>query len=66
MHRANLEKAKSLLVTAGHTLVLCNEQIVITDKRRGIRPLLDLTEGKLDGRDFSAADKLLKSAVPWV
>jgi hypothetical protein len=66
MHRANLEKAKSLLVTAGHTLVLCNEQIVITDKRRGIRPLLDLVEGKLDGCDFSAADKVVGKAAAFL
>lgn len=66
MHRANLEKAKSLLVTAGHTLVLCNGQIVITDKRRGIRPLLDLTEGKLDGCDFSAADKVVGKAAAYL
>lgn len=66
MHRTNLEKAKSLLQTADHTLVLCDAQIVITDKRRGIRPLLDLIEGQLDCRDCSVADKVVGKAAAYL
>lgn len=66
MDCTNLEKAKNLLLSAGHTLVLCSGDVVITDKRRGVRPLLDFIEGQLDLRAFSAADKVVGKAAAYL
>ena len=62
----NLEKAKMLLHRTGSTCVLCNNDIILTDKRRGVRPLLDLLEGQTDVAGFSAADKVVGKAAAFL
>ena len=47
----DLEKAHSLLETENYTCVLCRDGHVITDRRRGVRPLMELLES---GRDYDA------------
>lgn len=62
----NLENAKKLLIKTGSTCVFCNGQIVLTDSRRGVRPLLDLLEGGTDVAGFSAADKVVGKAAAFL
>jgi hypothetical protein len=62
----NLEKAKMLLVKTDSTCVLCNGDIILTDKRRGVRPLLDLLEGNADVAGFAAADKVVGKAAAYL
>lgn len=66
MHCSNLEKAKSLLEQTGSTCVLCGDQVVLTDNRRGIRPLLDLLENDTDVAGFSVADKVVGKAAAYL
>lgn len=62
----NAIKARSLLESGGYTCVLCRDEAVLTDTRRGIRPLLELLEnpGQLSG--YSAADKVVGKAAAFL
>lgn len=62
----NLEKAKMLLVKTDSTCVLCSGEIILTDKRRGVRPLLDLLEGDANVAGFAAADKVVGKAAAYL
>ena len=62
----NLSKARRLLESGGHTCVLCKENAVLTDDRRGIRPLLDLYHSGADLHGFSAADKVVGKAAAFL
>ena len=66
MANANLEKAKMLLNINDHTCVFCDGQTILTDKRRGVRPLLDILESEKDVSDFSAADKVVGKAAAFL
>lgn len=66
MHWENLEKAKMLLAQTNSTCVFYNGQIILTDNRRGVRPLLDLLEGDADIAGFSAADKVVGKAAAFL
>ena len=66
MSCVNLEKAKMLLVKTDSTCVLCNGEIILTDKRRGVRPLLDLLEGDANVAGFAAADKVVGKAAAYL
>ena len=62
----DLEKAKTLLHQAGATCVLCRGDSVISDTRRGIRPLLELLDSGKDFSDYSAADKVVGKAAAHI
>lgn len=62
----NLEKAKMLLNETDNTCVLCGDEVILTDKRRGVRPLLDLVEGHVDVAGFSVADKVVGKAAAYL
>lgn len=66
MDCTNLSKAKMLLDETDNTCVLCGEEIILTDKRRGVRPLLDLIEDKVDVLGFSVADKVVGKAAAYL
>lgn len=66
MNCDNLEKAKMLLDRTGSTCVLCNGEVILTDNRRGVRPLLDLLESKTDVVGFSVADKVVGKAAAYL
>ena len=66
MSCVNLEKAKMLLVKTDSTCVLCSGEIILTDKRRGVRPLLDLLEGDANVAGFAAADKVVGKAAAYL
>ena len=61
-----LNKAIMLLEKADNTCVLCGRDVVLTDKRRGIRPLLDLLETGTDVSGFSVADKVVGKAAAFL
>ncbi len=66
MPNISLEHAKMLLSKNDHTCVLCNGREILTDKRRGVRPLLDILESRQDVSDFSAADKVVGKAAAFL
>lgn len=66
MSCVNLEKAKMLLNKTDCTCVLCNGDIILTDNRRGVRPLLDLLEGNTDVAGFAVADKVVGKAAAYL
>ncbi len=61
-----LHKAKMLLERTDNTCVLCCEDVILTDTRRGIRPLLDLLEAGTDVSGFSVADKVVGKAAAYL
>lgn len=62
----DLKKAVSLLEFGSHTCVLCRDGTVLTDDRRGIRPLLELLESGQDMSGFSAADRVVGKAAAFL
>lgn len=61
-----LNKAKMLLDTTINTCVFCSEHVIITDRRRGVRPLLDLLESNADVVGFAVADKVVGKAAAFL
>ncbi|MBE6917667.1 MAG: DUF1893 domain-containing protein [Ruminococcaceae bacterium] len=61
-----IEKARNILENTGCTCVFCNGQTVLTDSRRGVRPLLDLLENKMDMTTYDAADKVVGKAAAYL
>ena len=61
-----LEKAKMLLTKTGSTCVFCGNDVILTDNRRGVRPLLDLLEGNASVKGFAAADKVVGKAAAYL
>ncbi len=66
MRNDNLNKAQMLLNKTGSTCVLCGCDVILTDNRRGVRPLLDLLENKADVTGFSVADKVVGKAAAFL
>ena len=66
MDCVNLEKAKMLLSKTDCTCVLCNGDIILTDNRRGVRPLLDLLETETNVAGFAVADKVVGKAAAYL
>lgn len=62
----NLDKAKMLLSRTDNTCVLCSGQVILADKRRGVRPLLDLLESEADVAGFAVADKVVGKAAAYL
>lgn len=62
----DLIRARHLLQTGDYTCVFCRGDTVITDHRRGIRPLLELYRNGTDLRAFSAADKVVGKAAAFL
>lgn len=62
----NLDKAKMLLSRTDNTCVLCSDAVILTDKRRGVRPLLDLLESEADVAGFAVADKVVGKAAAYL
>ena len=62
----DLEQARSLLEQENYTCVLCLGDDVITDRRRGVRPLMELLESGKDLQGYSAADKVVGKAAAFL
>lgn len=66
MSYKELDKAKMLLDKTDNTCVLCSDHMIITDKRRGVRPLLDLLESDAVVTGFAVADKVVGKAAAFL
>lgn len=66
MEQECLNKAKMLLNKTGSTCVLCGSDVILTDNRRGVRPLLDLLDGGASVSGFAAADKVVGKAAAYL
>ncbi len=63
---SSIDHARNILESTDCTCVFCREETVLTDNRRGVRPLLDLLESKTDLTDFAAADKVVGKAAAFL
>jgi len=61
-----LGKARQLLEIGNHTCVLWGGDTVITDDRRGIRPLMELLQRQAEVSGFCAADKVVGKAAAFL
>ena len=59
----DLQQARTTLAQGGYTCVLCHGSEILTDSRRGVKPLLELLESGKDYTGFSAADKVVGKAA---
>lgn len=59
----DLLNARAMLEQGGYTCVLCRGETAITDRRRGVKPLLELLDRGNDHTGFSAADKVVGKAA---
>lgn len=66
MDRGCLDQAKMLLNKTCCTCVLCRDDVILADKRRGVRPLLDLLDGNANVAGFSVADKVVGKAAAYL
>ena len=66
MNNQNEAKAKALLAEGVHTLVLCGGESVLTDTRRGVKPLLALLDAATNVTGYAAADKVVGKAAAFL
>ncbi len=62
----NLKKCHEMLKSGEYTLVLFNGETLLTDTKRGVKPLLDLLDRNEDLSGFSAADKVVGKAAAFL
>ena len=62
----NLEKCREILKSGEYTLVLFDGKTLLTDTKRGVKPLLDLLDRETDLSRFSAADKVVGKAAAFL
>ena len=62
----NLEKCREILKSGEYTLVLFDGKTLLTDTKRGVKPLLDLLDRETDLSGFSAADKVVGKAAAFL
>ena len=62
----NAIKARRTLESGGYTCVLCQDDHMLTDNRRGVRPLLELLENADNFSGYSAADKVVGKAAAFL
>ena len=55
-----------MLKNGEYTLVLFDGKTLLTDTKRGVKPLLDLLDGNTDLSVFSAADKVVGKAAAFL
>ena len=59
----DIEHAKQLLTDARYTCVICRGDDIHTSEKRGVAPLIELLDSKIDVRGYSAADKAVGKAA---
>ena len=62
----DIARAKALLTEGNYTVVLCRGDVVHTDTRRGVAPLLALLDRGEDVSGFAAADKVVGKAAAFL
>ena len=63
---ASMQRARALLTEGGYTVVLCRGDVIYTDTRRGVAPLLALLDAGTDVTAFAAADKVVGKAAAFL
>ena len=64
--KGKLERAVTLLREGGYTCVFCSEDTCLTDRRRGVKPLLELYRAGTRLHGFAAADKVVGKAAAYL
>lgn len=59
----DIEHAKKFLTDAGYTCVICRGDDIHMSEKRGVAPLIELLDSKIDVRGYSAADKAVGKAA---
>ena len=59
----DIEHAKQLLTGEGYTCVICRGDNIHTSEKRGVAPLIELLDSRIDVRGYSAADKAVGMAA---
>ena len=62
----NLTKCREILKSGNFTLVLFDGKTLLTDNKRGVKPLFDLLDKNTDLSGFSAADKVVGKAAAFL
>lgn len=62
----NLKKCREILKSGEYTLVLFDGKTLLTDTKRGVKPLLDFLDANTDLSGFSAADKVVGKAAAFL
>ena len=62
----NLKKCCETLKSGEYTLVLFDGKTLLTDTKRGVKPLLDLLDENTGLSGFSAADKVVGKAAAFL
>ena len=61
-----MTRAIATLAQGGYTVAICRDDVVYTDIRRGVAPLLALLDAGTDVTGFSAADKVVGKAAAFL
>lgn len=59
----DIERAKQILISEGCTCVICKGDNIHISQKRGVAPLIELLDSKIDVRGYSAADKTVGKAA---
>lgn len=59
----DIERAKQILISEGCTCVICKGDNIHISQKRGVAPLMELLDSKIDVRGYSAADKAVGKAA---
>lgn len=62
----DLQFARTLLEKENYTCVICRGEDVLTDRRRGVKPLMELLESGKYLQGYSAADKVVGKAAAFL
>lgn len=59
----DIEKAKELLKNSSYTCVICKGETLYISEKRGVVPILEKIEQKIDVSGFSVADRIIGKAA---
>ena len=62
----DLEKAKEMLENSEYTYIFCNGDSVLTSRKRGVAPLLELLDENRSLEEYSAADKVVGNGAAFL
>ena len=62
----DITKAIELLNEGNYTCVLCKGDVLYTSTQRGVKPLLDWLDDKVDLKGFSAADRVVGKGAAFL
>lgn len=62
----NLKKAADILNSSEYTCVMCSDNDILTSKKRGVSPLLELLDKGYDLHEYSAADKVVGNGAAFL